>query len=242
MDARRDFDHDFEDATIGEDIEDLDGTGGGDDVAMINVDCGNNDDNFGDNDVLLMSALASGRDIIVINYCYPCLCCHYCLLQKYFVDKKSNKNCFVLFARELNICWNDNPQYWRWTTLKETSGEEIEVAELLQVCWLDVRGQFNGAVDLSPGIAYEIVFVVRMIKCQDFSLKLTIILPNSKKLTRNESLNEKPLGSWFDIQLGEFKMSPENVGTMEFSLEDHTELWKSGLIVKYAIIRPKEPE
>ncbi|CAL5334382.1 unnamed protein product [Camellia sinensis] len=30
---------------------------------------------------------------------------------KYFVDKKSNKNCFVLFARELNICWNDNPQY-----------------------------------------------------------------------------------------------------------------------------------
>ncbi|XP_028088338.1 uncharacterized protein LOC114288921 [Camellia sinensis] len=44
MDARRDFDHDFEDATISEDIEDLDGTGGGDDdddddVAMINVDC-----------------------------------------------------------------------------------------------------------------------------------------------------------------------------------------------------------
>ncbi|CAL5334283.1 unnamed protein product [Camellia sinensis] len=82
-----------------------------------------------------------------------------------------------------------------------------------------------------------------MIKYEDFSLKLTIILPNSKKLTRNESLNEKPLGSWFDIQLGEFKMSPENVGTMEFSLEDHTELWKSGLIVKCAIIRPKkEPE
>ncbi|KAL7247617.1 hypothetical protein ACSBR2_002516 [Camellia fascicularis] len=162
---------------------------------------------------------------------------------KYFVDKKSDKNCFVLFARELNICWNDNPRYWRWTTLKETSGEEIEVAELLQVCWLDVRGQFNGAIDLSPGIVYEIVFVVRMIKYQDFSLKLTIILPNSKKLARNESLNEKPLGSWFDIQLGEFKMSPENVGTMEFSLEDHTELWKCGLIVKCAIIRPKkEPE
>lgn len=37
------------------DIEDLDGTVGGDDdddVAMINVDCGNNDDNFGGNDDL----------------------------------------------------------------------------------------------------------------------------------------------------------------------------------------------
>ncbi|THG17531.1 hypothetical protein TEA_011443 [Camellia sinensis var. sinensis] len=155
---------------------------------------------------------------------------------KYFVDKKSNKNCFVLFARELNICWNEDPRYWRWTTLKETSGEEIEVAEPLQVCWLDIRGQFNGAIDLSPGIVYEIVFVVRMIKYQDFSLKLTIVLPNSKKLTCNESLNEKPLGSWFDIQLGEFRMSPENVGTMEFSPKDHAELWKSGLIVKCDII------
>ncbi|KAF5954284.1 hypothetical protein HYC85_007140, partial [Camellia sinensis] len=157
-------------------------------------------------------------------------------VNKYFVDKKSNKNCFVLFARELNICWNEDPQYWRWTTLKETSGEEIEVAEPLQVCWLDIRGQFNGAIDLSPGIVYEIVFVVRMTKYQDFSLRLTIVLPNSKKLTCNGSLNEKPLGSWFDIQLGEFKMSPENVGTMEFSPKDHAELWKSGLIVKCDII------
>ncbi|KAF5954119.1 hypothetical protein HYC85_006975 [Camellia sinensis] len=87
------------------------------------------------------------------------------------------------------------------------------------VCWLDVRGQVNGAIDLSPGIVYEIVFVVRMIKYQDFSLKLTIILPNSKKRTRNESLNEKPLGSWFDIQLGEFKMSPE-------MLEQWNSLWR----------------
>ncbi|GMP49572.1 hypothetical protein CsSME_00016510 [Camellia sinensis var. sinensis] len=180
---------------------------------------------------------------ISIDTSSPDKLCEQLYTGKYFVNKKSNKNCFVLFSRELNICWNDNPQYWRWTTLKETSGEEIEVAELLQVCWLDIRGQFNGAIDLSPGIVYEIVFVVRMIKHQDFSLKLTIVLPNSKKLTCNESLNENPLGSWFDIQLGEFKMSPENVGTMEFSLEDHAELWKSGLIVKCAIIRPKkEPE
>ncbi|XP_028120255.1 coiled-coil domain-containing protein 1-like [Camellia sinensis] len=58
MDARRDFDHDFEDATIGEGIDDLDNIVCGDDddddddVAMINVDCGNDDDNFGDNDDL----------------------------------------------------------------------------------------------------------------------------------------------------------------------------------------------
>ncbi|KAF5953447.1 hypothetical protein HYC85_006303 [Camellia sinensis] len=183
---------------------------------------------------------------ISIDMSSPDKLCEQLYTGKYFVDKKSNKNCFVLFARELDICWNENPQYWRWTTLKETSFNIYLVwhAVVKRLKWLSYcRGQLNGAIDLSPGIVYEIVFVVRMIKYEDFSLKLTIILPNSKKRTRNESLNEKPLGSWFDIQLGEFKMSPENVGTMEFSLEDHAELWKSGLIEKCAIIRPKkEPE
>ncbi|GMP49631.1 hypothetical protein CsSME_00016555 [Camellia sinensis var. sinensis] len=38
---------------------------------------------------------------------------------KYFVDKKSNKNCFALFPREFYICWGENPKYWKWTKEKE---------------------------------------------------------------------------------------------------------------------------
>ncbi|GMP49543.1 hypothetical protein CsSME_00016488 [Camellia sinensis var. sinensis] len=174
---------------------------------------------------------------ISIDTSSPDKLCDQLCTGKYFVDKKSNKNCFVLFAREIDIRWNENPQYWRWTTLKETRNmDSFNIYLVWHAVVKRLIGQVNGAIDLSPGIVYEIVFVVRMIKYQDFSLKLTIVLPNSKKQTRNESLNENPLGSWFDIQLGEFKMSPENVRTMEFSLEDHVELWKSGLIVKCAII------
>ena len=41
------------------------------------------------------------------------------LLQKYFVDKVLNKNCFVLFARELHIEWSDHQEYWQWNQDKD---------------------------------------------------------------------------------------------------------------------------
>ncbi|KAI8014714.1 Protein PHLOEM PROTEIN 2-LIKE A1 [Camellia lanceoleosa] len=163
---------------------------------------------------------------------------------KYFVDKKTNKNCFMLFARKLNICWIDDSRYWKWTK-EETSGEEIEMAELKKVSWLDIRGFFDRTIDLSPGTMYEIVFVVRMIgddeyytHISNYIVTLVLILPGSKT-QRNESLKGRRVEEWFEIQVGEFIMSPENVGSIEFSMEEHGD-WKSGLILKCAIIRPKE--
>ncbi|THF94138.1 hypothetical protein TEA_011720 [Camellia sinensis var. sinensis] len=156
---------------------------------------------------------------------------------KYFVDENTNKNCFMLFARKLDICWIDNPKYWKWIE-EETSGEEIEVAELIEVCWFDIRGKFDRTIDLSPGAMYEIVFVVRMIDddvyqthISNCTVTLVMILPRSRT-QRNESLEGKPVEEWFEILVGEFIMSPENVGSVEFSMEDHGPDWKGGLIVK----------
>ncbi|CAL5334298.1 unnamed protein product [Camellia sinensis] len=107
----------------------------------------------------------------------------------------------------------------------KNNGEEIEVVELKKVGWLDIRGKFDRTIDLSPGTIYEIVFVVRMI--------------DDGKTQRNESLEGKPVEEWFEILVGEFIMSLENVGSVEFSMDEHGAPWKSGLIVKCAIIRPK---
>jgi len=41
-------------------------------------------------------------------------------LQKFFVDKGSNKNGFVLFARQLSIRLDDTGKYWIWTEEKNT--------------------------------------------------------------------------------------------------------------------------
>ncbi|GMP49630.1 hypothetical protein CsSME_00016555 [Camellia sinensis var. sinensis] len=168
---------------------------------------------------------------------------------KYFVDKKSNKNCFALFPREFYICWGENPKYWKWTKEKEPSGEDIEVAELLDVCWLEVRGKID-TIDLSPGALYEIVFVLKVYEnpnddiekkhISNYTLTLTIIPPRVKRLSRQAILKENLAGNWFEIVVGEFIMSPENVGIMEFSIEEYTPTWKNGLAVKCAIIRPKK--
>lgn len=162
---------------------------------------------------------------------------------KYYVDVKSNKNCFVVFARELKITHGDDPRYWRWIKDKETSGEDIEVDELLRVWWLEISGNIQ-TIDLSPGTLYEIVFIVKKIAgytdhVSNFSLKLTINFQHSKSLSRSESLKGKPLENWFEVQVGEFIMSPQYVGNMEFCLQNFTDL-KSGLVVKCAIIRPKK--
>ena len=70
-------------------------------------------------------------------------------------------------------------------------------------------------------------------------MTLGINLPSLKSLTRNESLNEKPIEEWFGIQAGEFLMSTENVGEITFTLGEYSSYWKKGLVVKCAIIRPK---
>lgn len=41
------------------------------------------------------------------------------LLQKHWVDKKSN-NVFFLYARNLSITWAADTRYWHWPSLKET--------------------------------------------------------------------------------------------------------------------------
>ncbi|XP_058186308.1 lectin-like isoform X2 [Rhododendron vialii] len=161
---------------------------------------------------------------------------------KYYVDKKTNKNCFVLYARELIIVHGGNPQYWEWENDKGTSGEDIEVAKLSAVCWIDIKGYIR-TINLSPGTLYEIVFEVKKFvgwANSNFSFDLVIKPQHSKALTRTESFERKLLDDWFELRVGEFWMSPEYVGNMEFGLEQHDGSWKSGLVVKCAIIRPKE--
>ncbi|XP_058186309.1 protein PHLOEM PROTEIN 2-LIKE A1-like [Rhododendron vialii] len=160
--------------------------------------------------------------------------------MKYFVDEKSNKNCFVLFARELAVVHGDNPDYWRWMEDNETSGKDIEVAELLKICWLEIGGAIR-TINLSPGTLYEIVFILmKRNNDSQFNLDLTIKPQHSKALKRSESLEDKPLNNWCEVLVGEFVLSAQYVGYMEFSLGQYDGDWKHGLVVKCAIIRPKK--
>ncbi|XP_021619846.1 F-box protein At2g02240 [Manihot esculenta] len=61
--------------------------------------------------------------------------------KSFSLDKVSGKKCYMLSARDLIIVWGDNPTYWRWTS--EHNSRFPEVAELIGVCWLEIRGKIN---------------------------------------------------------------------------------------------------
>ncbi|KAL3523003.1 hypothetical protein ACH5RR_015837 [Cinchona calisaya] len=162
--------------------------------------------------------------------------------KKYWVDRNSKKNCFMLYARDLSITWAENKSNWHWPLIKESSDVSFAAAELLNVCWLEVHGRFN-TVNLTPGTTYEVTFVV-MLKDPaygwDLPVNLRLILADGSRQEHKENMMEKPRGKWIEVPAGEFETLPEN-GDMEFSLYEYEGgMWKRGLVIKGVVIRPKD--
>ncbi|KAL5702494.1 hypothetical protein ACHQM5_027707 [Ranunculus cassubicifolius] len=74
------------------------------------------------------------------------------------LEKNSGKKCFVIGARELEIHWGDSPQHWKW--IPESDSRFGEVAELVGVCWLFVKGKIDTHT-LSPKTTYVAYLVIR---------------------------------------------------------------------------------
>ncbi|KAK6118572.1 hypothetical protein DH2020_047685 [Rehmannia glutinosa] len=91
---------------------------------------------------------------------YLHLCDHPILIdggtKSFSLEKWSGKKCYMLAARELSIVWGDTPQYWQWISLPESRFPEV--AELLNVCWFEIRGKIN-TKELSPGTNYAAYLV-----------------------------------------------------------------------------------
>ncbi|KAH6826576.1 hypothetical protein C2S53_019161 [Perilla frutescens var. hirtella] len=76
--------------------------------------------------------------------------------KSFSLEKLSGKKCYMLAARDLDIVWGDTPQYWRWVSLPESRFSEV--AELLEVCWFEIRGKINLKM-LSKGTNYAAYLV-----------------------------------------------------------------------------------
>ncbi|PKU62638.1 Putative F-box protein PP2-B2 [Dendrobium catenatum] len=79
----------------------------------------------------------------------------------FFVDRETGVKCFILPARELRIVWaqGDTPQYWRW--IHHPESRFSEVAELLGVWWLDIKGNINSRM-LSKWSNYSAYLVFKL--------------------------------------------------------------------------------
>lgn len=162
--------------------------------------------------------------------------------KKYWIENKSNANCFMLYARNLSITWSEDNRFWHWPYLKESCDVFVDVVELRNVCWLEVHGKFEASM-LSPGVLYEFAFVV-MLKDPAYGwevpVNLRLTFPDGSKQEHKQNLMEKPRGQWIEIGVGEFMASQEKLGEIDFSLYEYEGgKWKKGLVIKGVAIRPK---
>ncbi|KAL3507380.1 hypothetical protein ACH5RR_032762 [Cinchona calisaya] len=89
--------------------------------------------------------------------------CHYPILindgtLSFWLSKSGGKKCYMICARELSIAWKDTPRYWSWTSIPESRFPEV--AELLEVCWLDIRGKMQTKM-LSLNTIYSVYLVCK---------------------------------------------------------------------------------
>ncbi|KAK6138913.1 hypothetical protein DH2020_027353 [Rehmannia glutinosa] len=75
------------------------------------------------------------------------------------LSRSTGKKCYMLCAREVEIAWIHTPMHWTWTSLPES--RFAEVAELLSVCWLEIRGTLRSQM-LSPKTNYSAYLVFKL--------------------------------------------------------------------------------
>ncbi|KAL3720760.1 hypothetical protein ACJRO7_005551 [Eucalyptus globulus] len=165
--------------------------------------------------------------------------------QKFWVDAKLHKNCFLVLPRACEIAGDDEESCWSWITKEEKcfrSTVDIQVPKLEKLPWLLIQGKFK-TIALSPNTMYEVAFVVQLTKTGSTwfcPVYVELDLPDGTKKESDEFLQWMPVYKWIELRAGEFMMCPENVGTISFALRGTVDPEKTGLILKGVLIHPKD--
>ncbi|KAG6427290.1 hypothetical protein SASPL_111532 [Salvia splendens] len=106
----------------------------------------------------LLSKFHSKKDL------YLHLCDHPLLIddarKSFQLEKLSGKKCYMLSARDLSIVWGDTLQYWQFISLPESRFPEV--AELLDVCWFEIRGKIEmNMLSVNTNYAAYLVFTCK---------------------------------------------------------------------------------
>ncbi|KAL2511679.1 F-box protein PP2-B11 [Abeliophyllum distichum] len=122
------------------------------------------------------------------------------------------------------------PKYWKWTTLDDNS--RSEVAELVDVCWLDIKG----IIDIKKLLIKTnyVVFLVFKLKEDSYGLKKanssvrflngktegesTVFIDKKKVPGERGRFPQPRTHGWMEIKLGEFFNNLGEDGDVEFRL------------------------
>ncbi|GLT68441.1 hypothetical protein SLA2020_406730 [Shorea laevis] len=176
--------------------------------------------------------------------------------RSFAIDKLSGKKCYMLGARELSIAWGDNPRYWDWIPSAELpvllQSRFSEVAHLLEVCWLEIRGRIETNI-LSPNTRYGAYFIYtieghfhRLYIPAKVSIKfenenegnatIAYLQPDTPEEHDGQHPHRRE-DMWFEIEIGEF-FNGQVDSVVEMHLIGIAGNWKSGLVVHGIELRP----
>ncbi|XP_043722227.1 F-box protein At2g02240-like [Telopea speciosissima] len=179
-------------------------------------------------------------------------------IKTFGLEKCSGKKCFMIGEKGLTVVWGDTPRYWKWRSDPESRFSEV--AELVNLCWLEIRGKLETRL-LSPNSTYGAYLVLKFTDnahgfkdvLADVSVKLAndggaeegevkfVYLGPEQQLGRQEGQGLMERGDgWMEIEMGEFFNERDEDGEVEMSLlEVKSGNWKSGLIIQGIELRPK---
>ncbi|XP_048325030.2 F-box protein PP2-B10 [Ziziphus jujuba] len=166
--------------------------------------------------------------------------------KSFSLEKSSGKKCYMISARDLSIIWGDTPDYWRWIPLPEARFPEV--AELMDVCWFEIRGKIDVRM-LSPLTTYAAYLVFKLTTdaegFEDVPVQTGVGLVGGETSSRNVYLDADPRernDGWLEVELGDFNYGGDGQdGELEMSVcETNRGNWKSGFICEGIEIRPKE--
>eukprot|EP00268_Persea_americana_P013745 TRINITY_DN16107_c0_g1_i1.p1 TRINITY_DN16107_c0_g1~~TRINITY_DN16107_c0_g1_i1.p1 ORF type:complete len:181 (-),score=47.55 TRINITY_DN16107_c0_g1_i1:219-761(-) len=159
-----------------------------------------------------------------------------------FFERNGPKD-YRLLARKLHITWSDDSRYWKWTFPPESRFPEV--AELMKVCWLEIKGNIN-ASELSPKTKYKVYLVLKFgrrvsgldILPAETSVKVgshessgIAFLQQAMKPRADGQVPQARSDGWLEIEMGEF-FNDGGDGVVEMSFKEvRGGHWKSGLII-----------
>ncbi|KAH6772531.1 hypothetical protein C2S51_010935, partial [Perilla frutescens var. frutescens] len=167
--------------------------------------------------------------------------------KAFWVDKFTNKKCYMLSARELSIAWSTNPLFWCWKSLLDSRFPES--VELIMVSWLEIKAKFNTR-SLSPNTTYGAYLVIQVAKrafgLEILPMEVSVEVGNCKTrgticMNRDEcggGVRDRGDG-WLEVEVGEFyNHGSEREVIMEFG-EIKGDHLKGGLLIEGIQLRPK---
>uniref|UniRef100_A0ACD5Z4Q6 Uncharacterized protein n=1 Tax=Avena sativa TaxID=4498 RepID=A0ACD5Z4Q6_AVESA len=98
------------------------------------------------------------------------------------LDRRSGAKCWMLSARALSIAWGDDTSCWTWSAASLPGTRFPEVAELMDVCWLEITGKLQLSL-LTPRTTYA-AYLVFSIADDSYGLECNVgILPPKATVT-----------------------------------------------------------